>query len=208
MAPEPESRSASGRSRANARGPARPTKLSRDTIINAALTFLDREGWDALTINALAAQLGTKGPSLYNHVDSLEDLRRTVRMRVIGDIISMLGRVGQGRSRDDAVLVMAGAYRSYAHHHPGRYSAFTRIPLGGDDPEYTAATRAAAEPVIAVLASYGLDGEDAFYAALEFWAALHGFVLLEMTGVMGEIDVDAVFSDMVLRLATGMEHRH
>jgi AcrR family transcriptional regulator len=208
MAPGPESRSASSRSRANARGPARPTKLSRDTIINAALTFLDREGWDALTINALAAQLGTKGPSLYNHVDSLEDLRRTVRMRVIGDIISMLGRVAQGRSRDDAVLVMAGAYRSYAHHHPGRYSAFTRMPLGGDDPEYTAATRAAAEPVIAVLGSYGLDGEDAFYAALEFWAALHGFVLLEMTGVMGEIDVDAVFSDMVLRLATGMEHRH
>jgi AcrR family transcriptional regulator len=181
--------------------------LSRDGIINAALTFLDREGWDALTINALAAQLGTKGPSLYNHVDSLEDLRRSVRMRVVGDIIEMLGRVAQGRTRDDAVLVMAGAYRSYAHHHPGRYSAFTRMPLGGDDPEYTAATRAAAEPVIAVLASYGLDGEDAFYAALEFWAAMHGFVLLEMTGVMDEVDVDSVFSDMVLRLATGLEHR-
>ena len=44
------------------------TKLSRDSIVNAALTFLDREGWDALTINALATQLGTKGPSLYNHV--------------------------------------------------------------------------------------------------------------------------------------------
>jgi AcrR family transcriptional regulator len=207
MAAEPESRSASGRSRTTARPPARPTKLSRDGIVHAALTFLDREGWDALTINALAAQLGTKGPSLYNHVDSLEDLRRSVRMRVIGDILEMLSRVAEGRSRDDAVLVMAGAYRSYAHHHPGRYSAFTRMPLGGDDPEYTAATRAAAEPVIAVLASYGLDGEDAFYAALEFWAAMHGFVLLEMTGVMDDIDVDAVFSDMVLRLATGLEHR-
>ena len=46
----------------------RPAKLSRDAIVNAALTFLDRDGWDALTINALATQLGTKGPSLYNHV--------------------------------------------------------------------------------------------------------------------------------------------
>ena len=184
-----------------------PTRLSRDSIVNAALTFLDREGWDALTINALANQLGTKGPSLYNHVHSLEDLRRTVRMRVIRDIIEMLNTVGGGRTRDDAVLAMAGAYRSYAHHHPGRYSAFTRMPLGGDDPEYTEATRAAAGPVIAVLASYGLDGEAAFYAALEFWSALHGFVLLEMTGVMDDIDTDAVFSDMVLRLAAGMEHR-
>jgi AcrR family transcriptional regulator len=185
----------------------RPAKLSRDSIVNAALTFLDRDGWDALTINALATQLGTKGPSLYNHVDSLEDLRRTVRMRVIGDIIGMLNTVGEGRVREDAVLVMAGAYRSYARHHPGRYSAFTRMPFGDDDPEYKAATRAAAGPVINVLESYGLEGLQAYYAALEFWAALHGFVLLEMTGVMDDIDTDAVFSDMVLRLTTGLERR-
>jgi AcrR family transcriptional regulator len=185
----------------------RATKLSRDSIVNAALTFLDREGWDALTINALATQLGTKGPSLYNHVQSLDDLRRTVRMRVVGDIIDMLNTVGEGRTRDDAVMVMAAAYRSYAHHHPGRYSAFTRMPLGGDDPEFTEATRAAAAPVISVLASYGLDGENAFYAALEFWSAMHGFVLLEMTGAMNGIDTDAVFTDMVMRLASGMERR-
>jgi AcrR family transcriptional regulator len=204
MAPRPEPQPGAA---ARPRGAARATRLSRDTIVNAALTFLDREGWDALTINALATQLGTKGPSLYNHVHSLDDLRRTVRMRVVGDIIDMLNTVGHGRTRDDAVMVMASAYRSYAHHHPGRYSAFTRMPLGGDDPEFTEATRAAAGPVIEVLASYGLDGEDAFYAALEFWSAMHGFVLLEMTGVMAGIETDAVFTDMVLRLAAGMDRR-
>jgi AcrR family transcriptional regulator len=208
MAARPEPPSAGALPRAVVRSPARTTKLSRDVIVNAALTFLDREGWDALTINALANHLGTKGPSLYNHVHSLDDLRRTVRMRVIGDIIGMLNAVADGRTRDDAVLAMASAYRSYAHHHPGRYSAFTRMPFGGEDPEYSAATRDAAAPVIAVLGSYGLAGEDAFYAALEFWSALHGFVLLEMTGVMDDVDTDTVFSDMVLRLAAGMEHRH
>jgi AcrR family transcriptional regulator len=206
MAAQPEPPPAPGRQRAGRTG-SRPAKLSRDGIIDGALTFLDREGWDALTINALATQLGTKGPSLYNHVDSLEDLRRAVRIRVIDDIIMMLNRVGEGRERDDAVLVMAGAYRSYAHHHPGRYSAFTRMPLGGDDPEYTAATRGAAAPVIAVLSSYGLDGAAAFHAALEFWSAMHGFVLLEMTGVMDDVDTDGLFSDMVLRLAAGVERR-
>jgi hypothetical protein len=58
-----------------------------------------------------------------------------------------------------------------------------------------------------VLASYGLDGEDAFHAALEFWSAMHGFVLLEMTGAMNGIDTDVVFTDMVMRLASGMERR-
>ena len=61
--------------------------------------------------------------------------------------------------------------------------------------------------MLAALASYGLDGENAFYAALEFWSALHGFVLLEMTGVMDDVDTDAVFTDMVLRLAAGMQRR-
>jgi AcrR family transcriptional regulator len=186
---------------------ARPAKLSRDGIVEGALTFLDREGWDSLTINALATQLGTKGPSLYNHVNSLEDLRRAVRIRVIDDLITMLNRVGKGRAREDAILVMAGAYRSYAHHHPGRYSAFTRMPLGGDDPEYTAATKGAAAPVIAVLSSYGLDGDAAFHASLEFWSAMHGFVLLEMTGVMDDIDTDVVFSEMVMRLAASLDKR-
>jgi AcrR family transcriptional regulator len=193
--------------RPRVRAPARPAKLSREVIVNAAVTFLDREGWDALTINALAAHLGTKGPSLYNHVHSLDDLRRAVRMRVIGDILEMLTTVCEGRTRDDAVLVMASAYRSYAHHHPGRYSAFTRLPFGDDDPEYSAATRAAAGPVIDVLGSYGLQGEDAYYVALEFWSAMHGFVVLEMTGVMDDVDTDAVYADMVLRLASGLQQR-
>src|SRR3954468_5391671 len=95
MAARPHAQSAGSRPRSAAR----PARLSRESIVNAALTFLDREGWDALTINALAIQLGTKGPSLYNHVNSLEDLRRTVRMRVVGDIIGMLSTVGEGRTR-------------------------------------------------------------------------------------------------------------
>lgn len=206
MPARPESPSAAGRSRSG-----RPVKLSREAIVNAALTFLDREGWDALTINALAAQLGTKGPSLYNHVSSLNDLRREMRLRVIDDIVEMLAQVGAGRERDDAVLTMAAAYRSYAHHHPGRYSAFTRMPLSGEDPEYTAAANRTAAPVIEMLFSYGLDGDTAYYAALEIWAALHGFVLLEMTGVMNGLDADAVFGDMVRRLtsvlATGAADR-
>ncbi len=65
----------------------------------------------------------------------------------------------------------------------------------------------AAAPVIAVLASYGLDGEQAYFAALEFWSAMHGFVLLEMTGVMDDVDADAVFADMVQRLAAGLREQ-
>jgi len=52
-------------------------------------------------------------------------------MRVVEDIVTMLNRVCQRWSREDAVLVTASAYRSYAHHHRGRYWAFTRMSPGG-----------------------------------------------------------------------------
>jgi hypothetical protein len=53
MTAQPEPPSAGGRQRAG-RSAARPVKLSRDGIVDGALAFLDREGWDSLTINALA----------------------------------------------------------------------------------------------------------------------------------------------------------
>jgi len=135
---------------------------------------LDREGWEALTINALATQLGTKGPSLYNHVDSLEDLRRTVRIRVIDDIIMMLTRVGRRPCPRRRGVGDGQCVPQLRPSPPGSVFGLHSYATGRDDPEYTAATRGAATPVIAVLSSYGLDLEQAFYAALEFWSALHG----------------------------------
>ncbi|HNA51706.1 MAG TPA: TetR/AcrR family transcriptional regulator, partial [Mycobacterium sp.] len=45
MTPRPDAESAGGRTRAPGRPSARSSKLSRDVIVNAALSFLDREGW-------------------------------------------------------------------------------------------------------------------------------------------------------------------
>ena len=70
MAARPDPSTGASRSRTGGRPATRTAKLSRDIVVNAALAFLDREGWDALTINALANHLGTKGPSLYNHVNT------------------------------------------------------------------------------------------------------------------------------------------
>ena len=60
------------------------------------------------------------------------------------------------------------------------------MPLGGDDPEFTPGPRMMPlPPVISVLAAYGLDDEASYAPRVEeFWSAMHGFVLLEMTGAM------------------------
>lgn len=117
----------------------------------------------------------------------------------------MLNRVGVGCVCDDVVLVMVGVYCSYVYYYLGWYLVFIWMLLGGDDFEYIVLIRGVVVFVIVVLFLYGFDGEQVFYVVFEFWLVLYGFVLLEMIGVMDDIDIDVVFIDMVLWLVVGME---
>lgn len=48
--------------------------LDRDTIVDAALTLLERDGIDGLSTRKLAAELGIRGPSLYWHLKNKREL--------------------------------------------------------------------------------------------------------------------------------------
>nr|MDT0664287.1 TetR family transcriptional regulator [Micromonospora sp. DSM 115978] len=49
--------------------------LSRDRVVAEAAALADTAGLDAVTLSTLADRLGVRVPSLYKHVDSLDDLR-------------------------------------------------------------------------------------------------------------------------------------
>lgn len=50
------------------------TPLSRERILRTAAALADADGLDALTMRSLAADLHVEAMSLYNHVDSKDDL--------------------------------------------------------------------------------------------------------------------------------------
>ncbi|GIG55493.1 TetR/AcrR family transcriptional regulator C-terminal domain-containing protein [Demequina activiva] len=52
----------------------RKVKLSRERIVDAAITLADQSGLESLTIRALADHLGTRPMTLYHHVDGKESL--------------------------------------------------------------------------------------------------------------------------------------
>jgi AcrR family transcriptional regulator len=53
----------------------RPSRaLSRHRLYERALAIVDAEGLEALTMRRLAADVGVKAPSLYNHVTGKDDL--------------------------------------------------------------------------------------------------------------------------------------
>jgi AcrR family transcriptional regulator len=182
---------------------ARP-RLDRARVVAAAAQIADAEGLGALTLARVAAELGVRTPSLYNHVDGLDDLRRGVALLGLGELTAALRSAAVGRSGADALRALAAAYRAYAAERPGRYAASAvAAPAAGDD-EHAAAGAETVEVIVAVLAGFGLQGDDAIHAVRAVRGALHGFVSLEAGGGFGlDLDTGESYERLVDALAAG-----
>jgi AcrR family transcriptional regulator len=177
--------------------------LTAERVVEAAQGLADTQGMGAVTLAALAAHFGVKPPSLYNHVAGLEDLRKRVALRTIDDLAETLRTAVMGRSGSAALERLADAYRSYVVAHPGTYP-LTQV-AHPEDPEYREASRRAIEPALAVLAGYGLHGDEAIHATRAIRSALHGFVMLEAQGGFGlEQDLDESFRRLVAMLEASL----
>lgn len=174
--------------------------LSRARVVDEALSVADEVGFDRLSLAAIADRTGVRQPSLYKHIESLEGLRRDVAVRALQELGDALGSAVGERTAGDGLRAMAGAYRSYARAHSGRYAATVRAPLPGDE-VHAAAAAAVLRVVNGVLTGYRLEGDDAVDAARTLRAALHGFVVLDAAGGFGlPRHVDRSFDRLVTAL--------
>ncbi|MGB6058164.1 MAG: WHG domain-containing protein [Microthrixaceae bacterium] len=172
-------------------------RLTKALVIEEAERMLDDVGASGLTLAALAGRLGVKQPSLYKHIESMADLQRGISVRAKLELADILTRSAVGQSRGDAVVAMSNSYRTWATEHADRYLTTLAAPAHGDS-EDEEASLAATRPVFAVMAGFGLDGEDAIHAVRSWRAMLHGFVTLEAAGGFGlPTDVDRSFKRLV-----------
>jgi AcrR family transcriptional regulator len=178
--------------------------LSAAAVVRAAADLADDDGLEALTLARIAASVGVRTPSLYNHVGGLDDVRRRIALVGLGELGDALRDAAVGRAGDDALTAMAHAYRAYARAHPGRYAATQRAPATADA-DLTDAARGAVDVLLAILRGYGLEGDDAIHAARGVRSALHGFVALETGGGFGiPVDLDESYDRMIAALARGV----
>jgi len=179
--------------------------LDTAAVVDAAATLADAEGLQSLTLSRLAAVLGVRSPSLYAHVDGLEDLRRRLGARGARELAVELSRAAAGRAGSDALGAVAHAYLAYGRTHPGSYAAAQRARELQADEEAIAAAAEVTEVVLAVLRGYDLHGEDAVHAARTIRVALHGFVSLEADGGFAiELSLDETFERLIGTLDRGL----
>lgn len=101
--------------------------LSRAKVAEAALSLVDREGLDQLSMRKLAASLGVEAMSLYNHVRSKDDLENELseflNAKVLAEYQSSVGPTWQERAR-----AMALAYFKVGMAHPNAFSLLSEHP--------------------------------------------------------------------------------
>ena len=169
-----------------------------------AAALADAEGLDALTLARLAARLGVRAPSLYNHVAGLDALHRELALLGLRELRERLGWAAIGRSGEDAVIALADAYRDYARARPGPYAAAQRAP-DPTDPVWLAAGREVVDVVLAALVAFHLDGDGALHAVRGLRSVIHGFVALEAAGGFGlPLDVDESYRRLVRAYLLGL----
>jgi AcrR family transcriptional regulator len=173
-------------------------------VVALAVAIADGDGLDAVTLARVAAEAGVRPPSLYNHVAGREDLVRAIALIGIRELGAAMQAAAVGRAGDDALRAAAGAYRAYAHAHPGRYAAAMRAPAAGDEALAAAAAETAAT-VATLLRAWTLPEEEMVHAVRAVRSGLHGFVALEADGGFGlPVDREASFDRLVAALAAGL----
>lgn len=178
--------------------------LDAARVADAAAAIADAEGLGAVTLARVAAQLGVRPPSLYNHVDGRDGLLRQIALAALRELTAALRTAAVGRSGTDALVATAHAYRAYAREHPGRYAATLAAPPGRDE-EHRAAAGEAVEVLLAMLRGWHLEGDQPVHAVRAIRSAVHGFVTLESAGGFAlPVDLDESFERLIRTLAAGL----
>lgn len=187
------------------------SNLTKETVVQAAAEWLNTEGSEALSLGRLADKLGIRTPSLYNHVEGLPGLRRELSILNARMLAERLNDAALGRSGPELVKVVMYTIRSYIKEYPGLYLSTVRASGTQTevDPELQQEEARSVKVGLAVMASFGLEGEDAIHAVRGLRSLVHGFATLEISGGFGmSLDLDESFARLVELFITGLQQPH
>lgn len=179
--------------------------LDDGVIVRAAAEIADSEGFDQLTLARLAERLNVRSPSLYKHVDGLDDVRRGLALLAARTLTQRFARAAIGKNGAEGVRSVSVAYRAFAREHPGMYAALQRAPAQ-DDSELSAAAAEVIDVLRATLAPWRLDETQLIHAIRMIRSLTHGFVSLEAAGGFGiPIDLEESYDYAITVFIDGLD---
>jgi AcrR family transcriptional regulator len=178
----------------------------RDDMLHAAVGLLDDHGPDALQTRKVAGAAGTSTMSVYTHFGGMRALIAAVADEGLRQFDEAL-TVSQSEDPVADLFIVGGAYRRYAIERPHMYRLMfgSTSAHGINAPAHNVLTLTVAEieeryPSFAHVVrgvhrcmqagriTVGSADDDAAVVATaaQFWALIHGFVMLELAGYYGD----------------------
>ncbi len=138
----------------------------REEILLAARELVERDGFEALTMRALAAHVGIRAPSIYKHLPGKPELERNLVLLALEELG---GALAAAATEEEPLEAVAAAYRRFALARPHLYRLLAERPVEADGFELVAAA-----PLLKTVGSVR--------RARAAWAFFHGMVQLELAG--------------------------
>ncbi|WP_209123994.1 TetR/AcrR family transcriptional regulator [Alkalihalobacillus sp. BA299] len=178
--------------------------LDTETIVIIAAEMADAKGIEAVTLASLAKKLQVRSPSLYNHIASLEELKKKIAIYGLEQLFDKLAEAARDKTGDDAVRSLAIAYVAFVRAHPGLYETTLQAP-DANDPELQYAGSKIVKLAVDVLSAYNLSKEASLHAVRGLRSILHGFASLEQKGGFGlPLDVNVSFTLLIDAFLRGL----
>ncbi|MGE2813928.1 TetR/AcrR family transcriptional regulator [Mycobacterium heidelbergense] len=177
----------------------------RDELLHAAVCLLDDDGPDALQTRKVAGAAGTSTMAVYTHFGGMRSLIAEVAQEGLRQFDTAL-TVPQTADPVADLMAVGAAYRRYAIERPHMYRLMfgstsahgINAPAGNvltltiaeieqHQPSFAHVVRAVHRSVLAgrITACSADDDASVVATAAQFWALIHGFVMLELAGFYG-----------------------
>lgn len=161
-----------------------PAKTNAETILSAAIAYLERHGEAALSMRELASHLGLTPRALYRYYPDRAALEGAIAAegfrRLHADLVEAVGE----RTGKAALRITVERYLTFEQAHPAWYGLLMRFRV------HTPALLEAGHALWAfdvTLLEQVVGKENAPAAAVALWSFVHGYIQLERANILGEM---------------------
>ena len=177
----------------------------RDEVKQQAWRQIADAGASALSLKAIAKNLGMTAPALYRYFANRDELLTELILtayRGLADAVE--AGAAPGEPPEQRLRRFAGTFRGWAHEVPHRYLLLYGTPVPGyhAPAESIEVTRRIFQPLVAAYAD--LYPDDPTERAVRLWTRLHGIISLELAGHFHgmNLDTDQMYAREVERTVT------
>lgn len=163
--------------------------LSRESVVRAAVALIEEKGVPQFSMGALARRLQVKPASLYNHIESFEQLLTLVGETAVHQLVTLETQAIAGKREQQALFALAQAYRLFAREHYQLYRIIMAFPKW-DNPVLEQEAGEIVSPILQVLADYGLTRDQQFHWQRVLRAEMAGFAFHEQAGGFSHFPAD------------------